>query len=83
MKINLHIDQLTLHGFDRMDRRQVEAAVRSELSRLLGEQGLPSSLHQSQAIGNINAGEFRSQANAGTNAVGFQIAQQIYQGMKR
>jgi len=83
MTINLHIDQLTLHGFDRIDRHQVGSAVQSELSRLIREQGLPSSLNQAQTIRNMNAGEFKAGQNIGANSVGTQVAQKIYRGMTR
>ncbi len=79
--INLHIDQLTLHGFDRIDRQQVGSAVQSELSRLIREQGLPSSLNQPHTIGSLNAGELKAGQNTGANNVGTQVAQKIYRGM--
>jgi len=81
--ITLHIDQLTLHGFDRIDRHQLGAAVQRELSRLIRDQGLPSSLNQTQTIGNINAGEFKTGQSTGANSVGTQVAQKIYRGMQR
>lgn len=81
--IELQIDQLILHGFDRIDRRQVGSAVERELTRLINEQGLPSSLNQTRTIGNINVGEFKTGQSTGTNSVGTQVAQKIYGGMKR
>lgn len=83
MNINFHIDQLILHGFDRIDRHQVEAAVQNELSRLLREQGLPSALKQSMTMGNINAGEFRIGQGAGANSVGTQVAQTVFRVVGR
>lgn len=81
--LNLHIDQLTLHGFDRIDRHQVGSAVQTELSRLIREQGLPSSLNQTQTIGNMNAGEFKTGQSMGANSIGTQVAQKIYRGMTK
>jgi hypothetical protein len=81
--IELQIDQLILHGFGRIDRRQVGSAVQQELSRLIRKQGLPSSLNQTQAIGNINAGEFKTGQSTGAEIVGTQVAQKIYRGMAR
>ncbi|MDX2506087.1 MAG: hypothetical protein QNL62_16640 [Gammaproteobacteria bacterium] len=87
MNINLHIDQLVLHGFDQIDRDQVGLAIQRELTRLIIEQGLPASLNQTNTIGNLNAGEFRpsvmTAANTGTNSVGTQVAQKIYRGMQK
>ncbi|MBD0326005.1 MAG: hypothetical protein ICV68_06225, partial [Pyrinomonadaceae bacterium] len=46
--IELHIEELILHGFERRDRYAIADAFERELSRLLSEQfaeqGLPSSL---------------------------------------
>ncbi|MEE9423405.1 MAG: hypothetical protein V3V18_00320 [Methylococcales bacterium] len=81
--INLHIDQLTLHGFDRIDQQQVGSAVQSELNRLIHEQGLPPSMNQNQMIANMNAGEFKTGQNTGANSVGIQVAQKIYRGIAR
>lgn len=81
--INLHIDQLTLHGFDRIDQRRLGSALQSELSRLISEQGFPTSMNQTLTIGNINAGEFRIGQNTGANGIGTEVAQKIYRGMAR
>jgi hypothetical protein len=81
--IELQIDQLILHGFNRIDRRQVGSAVQSELSRLIREQGMPLSLNQSQVIRNMNVGEFKIGQSTGANSVGAQVAQTIYRGMER
>lgn len=83
MAINIHIDQLTLHGFNRIDRNQVGSAVQNELSRLIRQQGLPSSLNQTQTIGNLNAGKFKTGQSTGASSVGTQVAQKIYRGMAR
>ncbi len=81
--LNLHIDQLTLHGFDRIDRHQLGSAVQRELSRLIREQGLPSSMNQTHTIGSLNAGEFKTGQSTGANNIGTQVAQKIYRGMAR
>jgi hypothetical protein len=81
--VELHINRLVLHGFGRIDRRQVGSAVLSELSRLIREQGLPSSLNQTRVFGSINAGEFKTGKSMGANSVGTQVAQKIYRGMTR
>jgi hypothetical protein len=79
--IQLHIDQLILHGFGSIDQHKVGSAVRSELSRLIREQGMPSSLNQSQVIRNMNAGKFNMGKNIGPTDIGTQVAQKIYRGM--
>jgi hypothetical protein len=81
--IEIQIDQLILHGFDRIERHQVGSVVQSELSRLIREQGLPLSLKQIQVIGNMNAGKFRMGKSTGPSDIGTHVAQKIYRGMAR
>ena len=42
--IELHIEELVLHGFAPKDRYTIGEAVQRELSRLFAEQGVHSSL---------------------------------------
>jgi hypothetical protein len=79
--VELDINRLVLHGFDRIDRHQVGSAVQSELSRLIREQGLPSALDGSKTIGNLNAGKFKIGNISHSRNVGIQVAQKIYKGM--
>jgi hypothetical protein len=81
--IQVHIDNLVLHGFGQVNRHRVGAAVQRELVRLIHGQGMPSFLNQTQVIGNMNAGEFEIRQSTGANSVGTQVAQKIYQGMER
>ncbi len=43
-KVDLHIEELVLHGFSPGDRFRIGEAVELELTRLITEQGIPSSL---------------------------------------
>ncbi|HVV86983.1 MAG TPA: hypothetical protein VHE35_28285 [Kofleriaceae bacterium] len=43
-RIELHLDELVLHGVAARDRHRVADAVHAELARLLAEQGLPGGL---------------------------------------
>jgi hypothetical protein len=43
-RIELHVGELVLHGFAPGDRYRIADAVQSELTRLLGERGLPEPL---------------------------------------
>lgn len=41
-EIDVHIDELLLHGFDNRNHRTMADALRSQLSALLAEQGIPA-----------------------------------------
>jgi hypothetical protein len=80
--IELNIEELVLHGFQPGDRQRISLAVQQELSRLFAEQGVPPGLSSGGAIPSIDAGSFNSTPNAKPNAVGQQIANTVYTGLK-
>lgn len=81
MKIELHIEELVLHGFAPGDRYRIAEAVERELQRLLGERDAPS-FNNNVELARIDAGEFNVEPNAKSEMIGAQIAQAIHDGMK-
>ena len=79
--IELHIEELILHGMAGSDRYLIGEAIQQELTRLLSEKGLPPSLAQGGEIARINAGAFEMKSGAKPQAIGIQIAQKIYGGL--
>lgn len=80
--IELQIEELILHGMGGSDRYLIGEAIQQELTRLLREKGLPPSLAQGGEIARINAGEFEMKSGAKPQAIGIQIAQKIYGGLR-
>ena len=78
--IELHIEELVLHGFLPGDRRHIAAAVEAELTRLFTEQGLPPALAAGTAVPTVDAGAFQMAPDAKPAAVGQQIAGNVYNG---
>jgi hypothetical protein len=78
MNVDLHIDQLILHGFDPADRDRMAKALERELVRLLAEQGVPPALVQRGQVGAIESGEFEVAPEADADAIGTQVARKIY-----
>ncbi len=80
--IELHIDTLMLHGFERVNRARLHAAVTGELARLFAEQGAPphESLHRTPRL---DAGTIHATPDTPSGALGVQIAQAIYRGLNR
>ena len=83
MNVELHIEELVLHGFSPGDRYRIAEAVERELARWLAEQGVPHLLSNNVDLVEIDAGAFDVKPNAKSEMVGAQVAQAIYGGISR
>lgn len=81
--IELHIEELALHGFAPSDRYRIGEAVERELARLFAGQGAPPSLVQSDEHARLDGGEFKVERSSKATAIGAQVAQAIYGGLSR
>ena len=81
--VEMHIEQVVLHGFAQSDRSGIARAMESELARLLGEEGIPAALEEGYALGRLPAGEIRIHEGDGAERIGVGIARRIYQGLGR
>lgn len=77
--IEVHIEELVLHGFASGDRYAVADAVQQELARLLTAQGMSSEL--SGEHNTIDAGAFEVRLGETGSVVGAEVAQAVYQGL--
>lgn len=80
--VELHIEELTLDGFDSIDRYGVAAAVERELARLLGERGVPAQLETGFERAHADAGEFQLAHDSTAEAIGAEVARSLYGGFK-
>jgi hypothetical protein len=80
--IELHIQELALHGFPEADRHSIGETVERELARLLGERDDRSGLVDRE-IARLDGGTFAVAPNATSEMIGIQIAQAIYSGLIR
>lgn len=83
MNIELQIKELVLHGFAQKDQGRIQRAIEQELTRLFTEQGVPTSLSCSHEIQQLQGGPFNVRAGMGFEAIGSQVAQAIYGGMRQ
>jgi hypothetical protein len=81
--IELHIEELVLHGFAPGDRHCLGEAVQRELARLLAEQGVPSGLAQGGEAPRLDGGSFRIDGGGKPEATGARVARAVYRGLKR
>jgi hypothetical protein len=80
-EIELHIEELVLDGFNAADRYRIGDAVERELSRLLSEQSIPSSLVANRDQAHLDAGAFHVAADSTAERIGAQVAQAVYGGL--
>lgn len=85
--LELHIEELVLHGFAQGDRYPIADAIERELSRLLTEQfreqGIPSSLRHDGEHAHLDAGAFTLAPRSKPAHTGAQIAQAVHGGLTK
>jgi hypothetical protein len=85
--LDLRIEELVLHGFERIDRHQVASAIQRELARLLREPAAHDRLRRRGATDaradadRLDGGAFIVPHDASAQAVGVQVARAIWRGM--
>jgi hypothetical protein len=78
--IDLHIEELVLHGFAPGERYAIGDAIERELVRLFGERDIPFSLQSENARDEVSGASFSAARDATSLMIGQQIAQAVYQG---
>lgn len=81
--IELHIEELVLHGFARSDYRDIGEAVKSELSRLFTEQGVPPSLERGGRIDSLKDGDLKITPGSNAEVIGARVARAVYGGLRK
>ncbi len=81
--IELHIEELVLHGFASGDRYRIAEAVERELAAQFAEQGVPQSLAEGGEIVNLDGGAFQVAAGSKPEVIGAQVAQAVYGRLNR
>ncbi len=79
--IELVIDELVLHGFERGDRYRIGQAIQQELTTLLSGPENLTSFGVSQEIAQVDAGSVRLSQGAAPSEIGSQVAQSVYRGI--
>lgn len=79
--VELHIDELVLHGFQPAQRYAIGDAFERELARLFNERGVPPGTREAIEIAEVNAGTIHLSAGANDEATGRQLARAIYGGL--
>jgi hypothetical protein len=80
--IEVHIEELVLHGFAPSDRNGIGSGIERKLSRLFIEEGLPPTLGRTKAIVHLDSGAFEAAPELGVEAIGVEVAKAVYKGMQ-
>jgi hypothetical protein len=83
MKINLHIERLVLEDvpMSAAEKLAFQAAIRTELTHLLGSSGVSEELRAGMALTHMRAGTVRLNENSGPKKLGTDVAHAIYQAV--
>lgn len=77
--LELHIEELVLHGFPPGERLHIGDAVERELLRLITEQGLPRINANPLNLDRMDAGSFQIARSTTAQGIGIQLAQHLHQ----
>jgi hypothetical protein len=80
--VQLHIEELVLHGFSHNDRYRIADALQRELHRRLEERGITPRVENS-AVSKLDAGSFQVRSNERADTVGLRVAQAVYEKLKK
>lgn len=78
MNIELNIEELVLHGFERGDKHRIAQAVQQELTNMLSKSLKDDYLIKSGEHYRFDAGQFELQADAKPEQIGAHIANAVY-----
>jgi len=80
-RLDVHIDELVLHGFAGTDRFAIGDALERALACHFAERGVPAPLGQARSIERLDGGAFAAMPGANPQAMGEGIAARLYQGI--
>jgi hypothetical protein len=79
--IELHIEEIVLHGFPSLDGRHIREVVQQQLTNLLARNGLPPSFSRDSSVTRLDGRVFQSAPGAGTGDIGTRIARNVYDSL--
>lgn len=83
MNINLHIEHLLLDGIpvSHADKPRLQAAIETELVRLISDRGVNSEFQLGTTLPSIRTGDIQPATNSNPRELGQQIAGALYRGI--
>jgi hypothetical protein len=80
--VELHIEELVLHGFAFADRYGIGEALQRELTRLLQQQGIGPVLLERRNVEMLAGGTFEVPPPSTAQAIGSGIANALHKGLR-
>ena len=78
--LEVHIEELVLHGLSPDDRFRISEAVQHELTRLFTDKGTPL-LGKRHEVARLDGGAFEVKRGSTAEAIGVQVAQAVHGGL--
>ena len=79
--VELHIEELVLHGFEPAHRYAIGEAIERELTRLFTEHDAPAAITYDGEIAHLDGGTFQIDPDSRPETIGARVAQAIYGGL--
>ena len=79
--LEVHIEELVLHGFAPADRYRIADAVQAELARVILEGGVPVSLIQTGELASVPDGSFDLPPTHNPKTIGLGIASAVHSAL--
>ena len=79
--VELHINELVLHGFRPGDRHAILDAVQHEFTHLLSGPDATDFARDSMHLGRLDAGSFKVMRGSRSATLGEQVAQAVYKSL--
>jgi hypothetical protein len=76
--VEVHIEELVLHGFPGGDRFSIADAVQREVARLVAEGGIPGLVANPENVDRLDAGTFKVAPDARPQEIGSQVAHSLH-----
>ena len=76
--VQVHIDELVLHGFAPADQHRIADAVQAELAHLFAEQGISATLRQGGAANRLQGNAINITPTMRGETIGAQVARSVY-----
>jgi hypothetical protein len=83
LSIDVHIQELVLHGFPPSQRHAIAEAVERGLAQMLVLHDVPRSFHHQTYHEELHGGSFHVKAGSRPQTIGTSIARSIYKGLNR
>jgi hypothetical protein len=80
--VEIHIEELVLHGFASGDRHRIANAVQQELARLMTAQTVAASRENPLTLDRMQGGTFRVGPGTKPDVIGSQIARAVHRNLR-